>query len=344
MAKAKARGLGLGLGLGGGTPAAGPFSASEAAFAGLRLLTREPRTWLIWAALMLAFSLLVGTLTVGLAGPAMMELMAANRASPREPAMILALMGRVTPMYGLVTVCSLLFYAVAFAAVNRAVLRAVPSRSAHLAVGGDELRQLIVLVLLFLVLLGVYLGAVIVGVGGALALAAAHVGGSTFGAGGLTAPAVLLMVGLVIGTVVFVMTRLSLASPIALDTGRIDLGASWRLTRGRFWALFGAYVLAWLVAAVILIAVGVAFTVATMATGGGLSAARGLFQPDMSSLQAYFGPVHVAWIIVNAALGPVFFALSLGAPAGAYAQLRATATTGGPGPAATASDLPRFGR
>ena len=336
-------GRGRAPGPGGGTPATARFSPSEAAFTGLRLLTREPRTWLIWGALVLAFSLVVGGLTVVLAGPALMELMTASRATPQDPTVALALMGRLGPMYGVVMLCSLLFYAVAFAAVNRAVLRPSPAGFAHLAVGGDELRQLIVLVLLSLVFLGVYIASVIVGaiVGVVLGviLAVAHVGGTA-----LMVLAFLLVGLLVFGTIVFVMTRLSLASPIALDTGRIDLGASWRLTRGRFWPLLGAYVLAWLVTLVLFIAMAVVFVIAALATGGGLTAASALLRPDMSTLQTYFVPLQILWMVVNAAMAPVFFALGLGAPAGAYALLRGTASPVVAGPSAAISDLPRFGR
>lgn len=326
----------------GGRPAA--FSGSEAAFTGLRLLTREPRTWLVWGALYLAFSLGLGVLMVVTAGPALMQIMALQGTRP-DPAASLALMGRLAPAYSLTMAASLVFYAVAFAAVNRAVLRPAPGGLAHLALGGDELRQLIVLVLLGLVLLGVYIAAVVVGVvvGVVLALAAAasHVGGSAT-TGGLAALLIVILVLGVLGAVLFVMTRLSLASPLALDTGRIDLGASWRMTRGRFWAVFGTYVLAWLVSVVILIGVGVVFAVVAVTTGGGLKAAGVLFRPDMSSLQTYFGPLQVAWMVVNAVMAPVLFALALGAPAGVYAQLRGSlpATAVPPTPA---SDLPRFG-
>ena len=337
--------VGRGEGDRGGGLAPVRFSSSEAAFTGLRLLTREPRTWLIWAALCLAFSLMVGVLLVTTAGPAMMQMMAMQQTRPVDPTASLALMGRLAPFYGLTMVVSLVFYAVAFAAVNRAVLRPAPSGFAHLALGGDELRQFIVLILLGLVLLGVYIAALIVGavVGIALVFAAtaAHVSGVA--AGGLGALLFVAVAFGVLGTLLFVMTRLSMTSPLALDTGRIDLGASWRMTRGRFWALFGAYLLAWLVSVVILIGVGVVFAVLAVTMGGGLKTAGFMFRPDMSSLQAYFGPLQLGWMIANAALAPVLFALSLGAPAGAYAQLRATSPTAAV-PTTPPSDLPRFGR
>ena len=328
---------------GGGPAAPLRFSASGAAFTGLDLLTREPRTWLIWAALALALSLASGALTVAAAGPGMLEL-AAGETSPADPAAAFAALSRLAPLYALTSAGSLVVYAVACAGVNRAVLRPAPAGLAHLALGGDELRQFIVLVLLGLVLLGVYIASLIAGALLSLGLGALRAAPAAAAGGGLRVLVVALVFAVVLGPAAFVMTRLSLTAPIALDTGRIDLGASWRMTRGRFWALFGSYVLAWLVTAVIFIAVGVVFTVAAVTAGGGLKAVDGLFRPDASSLEAYFGPLQLLWTIVNAALAPVLFALGIGAPAGAYAQLRGLSAPAAPGPTAQASDLPRFGR
>ncbi|MFN4097802.1 MAG: hypothetical protein ACK4GG_13625, partial [Sphingomonas sp.] len=54
-----------------------------------------------------------------------------------------------------------------------------------------------------------------------------------------------LLVTLIVPLVVFVsmlfpIVRLSLAFPLTLHRGKVVIGEAWRLSRGRFWTLFGA--------------------------------------------------------------------------------------------------------
>lgn len=301
--------------------AARRFSASEAAFAGFRLLAREPVAGLAWAGVMLAFGLVLGGLMVLAVGPAMTEIMTAGPKT--DPAAQLSLLGRVAPIYALVLPLSLLLYAVFYAAVNRAVLRPGERGLAYLRLGADELRQVGVLFLYGVVLFAIYIVvavvmAVLLVVLGVAASAAGQTPGGAFG------PAVLI--GLLIGfgfmaVVLFVAVRLSLCTSLTFDKGEVDLFGSWRMTRRRFWPLFGAFFLAWLVCVVLWAIVAVLFGAVAVGAGG-LGAATLMFQPHMDSLQAYFSPLQVAWIVLSAGMGAVFLTVLIGVSADAYRQLR----------------------
>jgi len=56
-------------------------------------------------------------------------------------------------------------------------------------------------------------------------------------------------------------TRFSLAGPLTLLEGKIIIGPSWRLTRGHFWRLLGAYL-------VIVLLLGLIYAVAMMLRPG----------------------------------------------------------------------------
>ena len=296
------------------------FSATEAAFAGFRLLQREPTTLLIWAALLAAVGLGLGMLTVVTIGPVFSQLQSMPTGPTADPAAGLALFQRLGPLYALILPLTLLFYAVAYGAVNRAVLRPTAAPGfGRLAVGGDELRQLIVLVLLGLLFLAAYIVvvilAVIVGVGVALAAKAAGATGAGVLLGVLAAAAVFC-------GFVFAAVRLSLASPLTFDTERVSVFGSWRLTRGRFWALFGAYLLSGILLMLLSLVAVVVVAAILAATGGGLQAAAVVLRPDMSSLSAYLSPAMLAWLAVSACVNSLGLAMLIGTPAAAYAQIR----------------------
>lgn len=310
----------------------GPFSAADAAFTGFRVLRREPVTGAIWAAAMLGMGLVFGALAVLLAGSAMGELMQRAGDPQSDPAAAAALMGRLAPFYFVVFILSFLFYAVAISAVTRAVLRPDEPRGfGRLRLGGDELRMLGVLLLFAVVSFAAYVVlvilAVIVGVVGGVAvgLSAASAGGGA-AAGGVVLMTILIGLAVFAG-MAFLTVRLSLACPLTFDTGQVDLFGSWRLTKGRFWPLFGAYALCFLLALVLTLAAFMIMAVLGLVLGGGLAAAGVMFRPDTSSLGAYFAPLMLLWFVISSALNTVVLAMLFAAPAGAYAQLRTAAGT-----------------
>lgn len=266
------------------------FSASDAAFVGFRLVREHPRTVAVWAVLMTVLSLVSSTLTILLAGPqltAFMEMNAQNTASPEE---MLAAMGGLAPLIGISLIYSLALYAVMLAAVNRMVLRPADSRSAYLGLGGDELRQAGTLILVNLLLLGVYIVAVLV----MAILVGVAVAASGGGGGAVTG-----LVGLItfIGVaclMIYMAVRLSFASAITFDTGKVSVRASWAMTKGHVGALLGAYLLAAVMAVIVYFLIMTIVAAIGAIASGGITGLSGLFEPDMTSLAAFFTPIGVA--------------------------------------------------
>ncbi len=326
------------------------FSATEAAFTGLRLIRRDPGAVAVWGAVYLAFTFILGAGMVVTVGLYMTALMAQQRAgAAADPAASLALLSRLLPFEGLAMIAGLAFYALLFAAVNRAVLRPGTGGPGRLALGGDEGRQLLLFVILgvifFVAYIAIVIVAVIIGVVAGVALAGSHAAAGAGAPAAMVAVVVLASLA-VLGGLAFLVTRLSLASPLTFDTGRIDVFGSWRLTRGIFWPLFGAYLLAFLLMVILYVVALILFSIVAIAVGGGLGAAGVAFRPDMSSLGAYFGPMMILWLLMAVAVGTVALTMMLAVPAGAYAQLKAMGRSplapGAP-PVAPVSDLPRFG-
>jgi len=127
-----------------------------------------------------------------------------------------------------------ILFLVILAAGFRAVLRPEDSRFFYLRLGMDELRLLglgLLLVLIALLLEVVTVIAVII-VGFVLGLVL----------GKVVAAVVSGIIGIAIGCAfVWAAVRVSPAGPLTIVERKIDIGAAWRLSRGHFWTLFGAY-------------------------------------------------------------------------------------------------------
>jgi len=143
------------------------------------------------------------------------------------------------------------------AATFRAVLFPEQGRFAYLRLGMDELRLLgcaLVLIICF------YLIMIVVGVAMAmvLALVSATLGGSAVTGALLVGVPMLILSA-------WLTTRLALAGPLTILQRKIVIGPAWRLSRGHFWQLLGAYVVIVLIlfavyAVIFLIRMGPAMT------------------------------------------------------------------------------------
>lgn len=296
---------------------AAKISSTDIAFEGLRLVREQPRAVLVWAGLLLGFGVIMAIIMITMAGEAMTRLTDLQRATNPDQQAVMAAMAAVAPAYGVLLVPMVLIYGVLYAAIHRTVLRPSDGGPGFVRFGGDELRQIAVLVLYGLLVGGVYmLGAVLFTLVGALLGAAL----------GAAAAGLLAIVGVIAAAAlaVYVGVRLSLCTPMTFVEGRVRLLASWGLTRGRFAPLFGGYLLA--VALMVVISL-LAFTVlaaVAAAVGGGLEGMGRIFQPDFSSIGAYFSPVGVVTVLFNAGIGALILALSVGAAAEAYRQIAGT--------------------
>lgn len=209
-----------------------------------------------------------------------------------------------------VNVVLLLVMAVIFAAATRAVALGGTDRFAFLRLGADEARLIGLAVLLVLIAIGLTFALVMAGTLLMIALAAV-IGGGAIVVG------ILLYVGLIAASI-WAQVRISLAGALTVLRGRIVIREAWRATRGRFWTLFGAY----LVVAIVFFAVSLTFVALTNPDVLSL-ALPGMSPADMqaavarqqAALADMFGPRWLAMALIGSVFNAVAIAFTFGAMA-----------------------------
>jgi len=288
------------------------FSIQDAAFTGFRVVREHPAALAIWALYALLLSLVFVAIFVGLAGREMTQIMQMGVQPPADPAVVLPLLARIAPAYGLFIIVSIGLYAILGAGMVRAVLQPADDRFGYLRLGADELRQLGLGLLTSLVIVGIYLGLfVVLAVVFAIATAASNQLG-----------VLVLVIGVpaIIAALVIVLVRLSLAPALTFDTQRVNLLGSWALTRGRFWPLFGTYFLTLvLILMVYFLSSLVIFALGAVVSGGEFAAA--MAKPELSSLQAYFTPLQIIRNVMMAGVSALVWPVLLTPPAAIYRLL-----------------------
>jgi len=291
------------------------FSATDAALSGFRLVREHLKTVSIWAVLMTVASLIVSIVTIKLAGPQLAAMMELSSEPSTDPQATLKAMEGMAPLFVFSALYSLVVYSVLLTGVNRLVLRPHDGGGAYLRLGADELRQALVLILVNLIMFAAYFAVVVV-----TALIAAV--GTAIGGAGLG-----VALGVLLGVAAFAFllvlaVRLSFAGALTFDTGKIDIRGSWDLTRGKFWSLLGAYFVALILALIVYMLLLVIIAVVGASLGGGLSAMSAAFNPDMTSLSAFFTPAGIVRSLFSGLLS-ILVLLIVFAPAPTiYAQLR----------------------
>ncbi len=230
---------------------------------------------------------------------------ATNPAAARDPG---AMIGAMVPVY-LISFIMMLVGLVLYAAAMRAVLRPDANSAGYLRLGMDELRLLGLLILFFIVgFVLVFVFSILAGVIGVSAAAGSQSSGVTFVALSLVPLAVFIVM-------LFLIVRLSLAFPLTLHRGRVVIGEAWRLSRGRFWTLFGAAFVVTLLVTILNMAV-------SLVTMGGymfdIIAAVG--NPDAASRVAEaqtqtfgkFGPMTILYSLGSAITGGLWVTLAGG--------------------------------
>src|SRR5437763_1610681 len=140
------------------------FSISDTAFTGFRIVRERPTAVLIWAIIQLIASLAATSLFVGMAGPTLMQLRTLGPQLQLNPQQGLAIFRHLAPVYGLILAFELVFNALLFAAMNRAVFRPDDEAFGYFRFGADEFRQLGLLLLAFCLWLVTYLILLLAGV------------------------------------------------------------------------------------------------------------------------------------------------------------------------------------
>ncbi|MHB8529859.1 MAG: hypothetical protein ACYC8V_10160 [Caulobacteraceae bacterium] len=285
------------------------FSVPDAALCGFRVVRERPKAVVLWAILQIMVSVPFGIAMVSLYGPVIMKLKAAAPASRRDPAEVFGLIAQIAPMYLLSLAFFLVVYAVVLAAMNRAVMRPNDDDFGYLRLGGDEVRQFLLLVLTTLVMAAAYVVAVVAA--GLIGTAAGAIYGLAAG-GAVQARAVLMvavMAVVVVAAMAALAVRLSLASPMTFASGRVALFGAWRLSRGRFWPILRTYLLVALMV-LLVYALGYAVILATAAAaGGGVGALTGLFFPDLASLQTFLSPARWIELVLHGVLSALIWPL-----------------------------------
>jgi hypothetical protein len=283
------------------------LTASEVIEAPFRLIRERPGSVAIWALLHLA--LVVASFLV--MRPMQSALLSGD---PRTGSLGLMLLGRMTPLY----VLSLALWTITLAAAQRSILRPERSGFFYLRLGMDELRMALLAIVLFilsyivLVVLIVAVGVFVMTFGAAMG-----VGIKTL----VVAPIGLALVALF----VWLEVRLSLAFPLTLLRRKIVIGESWRHTRGRFWTLFGAYLVIFLLLCAIWIAAGSVSGASYLSAlaSSGLSPS-GMHRASQAQIVSQLGGINVLTVvgwIVSAAAGGVGTAMMGGAVATAARAL-----------------------
>jgi len=281
------------------------FSATDAAFSGFRAGREHVKAMVVWMAVFGAFSLGMVILTIPSLGPILAEMEGLQGQTDPDPQVIMTLFGRMGQTFLPLVIPALLIGAVQSAAVNRLMLRPDDSAFGYLRLGADEVRQFGVMVLFALVILAmeaVGIGVIVItsrlltGVSAGLAALVAIVG------------VLALIVALIVTTV-----RLSLAKAQTFATGRINLLGSWTLTKGRFWPMVGAYLLAFVLMWIVSLAVQ-AIAMLAVLVGGGFAAVGATNNPDYSSVQAFLTLPMMIKLAVNLVASP-FMTLIMACPA-----------------------------
>lgn len=208
---------------------------------------------------------------------------------------------------------------VLYTAVQRAVLRPGERGFASLRLGMDEVRA-ILLMIFYVVLL--YVGLIFLGVVMVLLV------GATASTGSLAT--VWLMFVLQFIALLCLLTwfyvKLSLSFPLTLLRRRFVMGEAWSLSRGRFWTLFGAYFVIFVIMFVLSAVVGLLtqqeYFSAILQGGFNSESAQqaAVRQYDRLSAGGIDGMTMLNWVL-SAALGTIGLTLLGGATATAAREL-----------------------
>lgn len=293
----------------------------EFAFEGFRIIRHFPTVILFWGVIALVSYAANATILQGLAGTAVQDLQTASQS--QDMAAMMAAFSKLLPAYALLIPISIVINAVLSCAVFRAVA-GTPGGFGGIRVGIDEVRQIGVSILFFLIVTGLYIVAAI------SAGFVAAIGGFAFSAISKPLGTVAVVIAIFGVALVFFwfVARLSLAPAQSFAERRITMFGSWKLTEGQSVPLIIGYVIALVMAALVaLLCLGIFMAgLAILHNGDALAVGR-----IMNSARDFGAILHnpavlTYVIIMNLVVTPLLMAITLGAPASAYRLLSGRAS------------------
>lgn len=270
------------------------FSTTDAALAGFRLVREHPRTVAIWGVILLIVSTLTNVLMV-VAGGGDVDF-PSHVPDAAEMNQLEAKMQALAPVSLLCSLLTLVAFAIVFTGVYRVLLRPADRGLAHLRLGREELKQFLALLVWALLMLVAYVAAVVVG-GVLVAVVRLATGDDS----ALLTVALFVAMAGVLAFLIYAAVRISFIGVLAFVTGKIDVKGALALTRGRFWPLFGAYCLAFVLFVIVNLVV-MMLGAALGLIAGGVSGASQVLRPDTSSLALLLTPTGIVSLLVICAM------------------------------------------
>lgn len=288
------------------------FSASDAAFEGFRMTRRSPMTVLWWALAYIVFFAGILALASGPIVHMVSEMERLEGLSDPQFSDFSSLGQTYFSLFSWVMPLSLVFGAVINAAVARAVLRPGQSAFGYMRLGMDEVRVLVVTLVL-----AIAFGVVMALGGVVLGFVAGFVNAS--GTSGL-------WLGVVVGGIalavlaIWLMVRFSLAVPIVVAERRFAFVDSFALTKGRFWPILGMAVLAGVMSLLVGLLGGIIAQAVTLMTGG-LDVLSGMEEARLDEIVRAAWPALLTWGVINALISALQLAVIYAPFSAAYRAL-----------------------
>ncbi len=283
------------------------FSATDAAFTGFRIARERRRALPFWFAASLLYSLILLALLSQVPGSA-----PDPAAIQADPQIAIAFLAQIAPsLFGAVAI-AIVGHAIISAAMFRAVLKPNQSAFGYLRLGSDELRLLAVTLLYLAVLIGLDL------FGG---IAAGLISGAV--AAVLKTDTEVVAYAIIVLTLcaaVAVGVRLSLAAPLTFAAGHIQIRRSWEMTRGRFWPILGAFLLA-LALAMVVAVLGLIVQGGVAAALGGNGVAMTSAEASTPFLSQLLSPAGIANVLISSLINALIWPVLIAPAASIYQDL-----------------------